>query len=182
MSPRTTAPAAAVTATTGLAGTSTPPTPHASSPTPTATPTTARASTSTAATAKDIETELYEATVGFYSAITEAYKTLDPTPIRDVSSSECEACDMYVDSVESMKRQGHRFEELGRYIIEEFKVDKKAATTAAPWVTFMVTHTGAVMVDRNGKVLKRHGRQRMSGLIVFVRENGRLLVAYQDLV
>lgn len=149
--------------------------------TPSAAPTSSPTPSSTATTAEptgSLEQELYAATVNFYAAVNEAFRTLDTRPVADVLVPGSRAASGYTTFIERVKADGHRFADVGDYSITEFEV-KSDASAETERVEFNLAHPEGRVVDADGKTVRMLAATSSKAWIDFQRRGDRSLVVSQ---
>lgn len=144
-------------------------------PTPSATPS---ASPSPSATPSGtLEQQLQAAAQTFYDTLNTSYKTLDTAPFKAISPINCEACDRYLQAIQTTKSEGHKYADVGEYVIADFKIvkgfakDKNRASAV-----YQKTYTGFKEVDKSGEVVRNIPRQTWRRQAVFQRDGNKWLM------
>ncbi|MBE1608786.1 DUF6318 family protein [Actinopolymorpha pittospori] len=145
--------------------TSAPATPSATpSPTPTVTPT------------EDLEAQLLAATQTFYATLNNAYKTLDTQPLRDSTPALCEACQRYIESIESTKADGNHYTGVGEYVVRNFKlVTDGVQEESKASATYDLTYTGFKEIDKTNKIVRNIGSQTWGTQALLQRDGDKWL-------
>lgn len=142
---------------------------------PTASPT---PSTTTATPTSSLEQQLYAATVNFYEAINEAFRTLDTRPVAEVLVPGSRAASGYTNFIERVKADGHRFADVGDYVISDFTV-RSDASGETERVEFNLAHPAGRIVDAQGRTVRTLPATSSKAWIDFQRRGDRWLVLSQ---
>ncbi|MBE1610745.1 hypothetical protein [Actinopolymorpha pittospori] len=157
------------------------------SPTPTPTPTPALTPTPTPTGAPtstfppgSLEDQLYKATVNFYAAINQSYRTLDTEPVADHLVPGSNAASSYTSYVEKVRSQGHHFEGLGEYQVTNFRVKLDGSNGNTRRVEFTLSISGGREVDANGKAVETYEAETWrDAWITFTGKDGQWLIVGQ---
>lgn len=150
-----------------------------SSATPTPSPTKSATASPTFRPTGDVERQLYDATTEFYAAVSKAYQTLDPAPIKTLVWPKTTAGGGYIKRIADMKAKGHKFEDAPTFALSNFNVGLQDADPNSQTITVTVTGSGSKTIDRQGKLVNQSDAGSSTAKIQFMKMGDRWLVLSQ---
>jgi hypothetical protein len=136
-------------------------------------------STPTSKPTGDVEQQLHAATEAFYAAVTKAYQTLDPAPIKVLVWPNTQAGDGYVNAIEDLNAKDYRFVGEPTLTISDFRMAPRDADPNSESVFVTVTSSDTTTVDQNGKIVDQHEGGSSDAKIQFMKMGDRWLVLSQ---
>ena len=121
-------------------------------PPPAAPPSSTPAASPTASSLSRDDAALATA-VGYYEAVERAYRTLDVSEVKALSSPDCQPCRQQVDLVEKAARAGHRFDPVP-LVIEKKRV-LRGGTRDRGSVRLDYRYRGFNEYDSAGRVVRK---------------------------
>lgn len=143
-------------------------------------PTGSAPATATTSPSKHLSQQLHRTTEHFFATVNTALKTLDPAPIKDLSTNDCNACKRYIHTINNVEADGHRYVNDGSYTIERFRVvNNTTSIDERRSASFVLGHPDIEEVDANGKHVRTVSLPEQEQTLTFRRQGDRWLVQRQ---
>lgn len=97
------------------------------------------------------ERELYDASVRFFGAATEAMNTLSAAPFDDVIAPGSDAHTGYISRIDDMKADGEQFDEAPRFVIRGFESVPDNSTDQVKAVSFRTWSGPATILNQDNE-------------------------------